>query len=115
MCSFGFEDGISQPAVEGFNMKPLPGQPTVPPGTILMGREGDTLIDKRPSWALDGSILAFRHFSQLVPEFNTFLSKNALKDPGLTPEQGSEFLAARLMGRWKSGQFLLMRSCALDR
>jgi len=54
---------------------------------------------------VDGSFLAFRFLFQLVPEFNKFLKDNALKVPGLTPEQGSELLGARLVGRWKSGKY----------
>ncbi|MCJ1393012.1 hypothetical protein MMC18_005884 [Xylographa bjoerkii] len=96
---FGFLDGISQPAVQGFDTNPNPGQEIVPPGTILLGREGDTVT--RPSWALDGSFISFRYLFQLVPEFNAFTKANAI--PGLPVEQGSELLGARLVGRWKSG------------
>ena len=100
--SFGFLDGISQPAVAGVDTKPTPGQETVPQGIILMGRDGDP-VATRPSWALDGSLLAFRYLPQLVPEFDSFLERNPLSVPGLSPAQGSELLGARLVGRWKSG------------
>ncbi|MCJ1403005.1 hypothetical protein MMC11_006227 [Xylographa trunciseda] len=96
---FGFLDGISQPAVQGFDTNPNPGQETVPAGIILLGREGDTVT--RPSWALDGSFISFRYLFQLVPEFNEFTKANAI--PGLPVEQGSELLRSRLVGRWKSG------------
>ena len=107
-CSFGFLDGISQPAVAGFDTKPNPGQETVHQGVALIGREGDISLSTkapipRPSWALDGSLLAFRYLFQLVPEFNTFLKKNPL-NVGIPPDQGSELLGARLVGRWKSGK-----------
>lgn len=102
---FGFLDGISQPAVQHVDNTPNPGQETVRQGIILLGREGDTPnvpgVSTRPPWALDGSFLAFRYLFQLVPEFNLFLKKNPL--PGLPPDQGSELLGARLVGRWKSG------------
>ncbi|KAI0788099.1 hypothetical protein C8Q74DRAFT_655494 [Fomes fomentarius] len=105
---FGFLDGISQPAVQGFDSKPNPGQETVPQGAILCGREGDvvagtTQVVPRPDWAVDGSFLALRYLFQLVPEFNTFLKNNPIRSTGLTPEQGSALLGARLVGRWKSG------------
>ena len=107
--SFGFLDGISQPAVQDFDTNPNPGQETVPQGAILCGRAGD--IDAatkatiaRPPWALDGSLIAFRYLFQLVPEFNTFLKNNPIKSEGLPPAQGSELLGARLVGRWKSGK-----------
>jgi len=96
---FGFLDGISNPAIENVDLTPFPGQETVRQGIILLSRNGDPTT--RPSWALDGSFLAFRYLFQLVPEFNDFLSKNAI--PGLTPEDGAAFLGARLVGRWKSG------------
>ncbi|KAJ7731151.1 fungal peroxidase [Mycena maculata] len=97
---FGFQDGISNPAVTGF-VSPLPGQAAVAPGTILLGEDGDTVA--RPAWAQDGTFLVFRQLSQLVPEFNKFLTDNPIDEPGLTPEQGSDLLGARMIGRWKSG------------
>ena len=80
--------------------KANPGQQVVSPGVILLG-EKDDQNSSRPKWALNGSFLAFRHLSQKVPEFNSFLEKNAI--PGLPPKDGAELLGARLMGRWKSG------------
>jgi deferrochelatase/peroxidase EfeB len=44
----------------------------------------------------------FRQLQQLVPEFNKFLTDNPLDVDELTPEQGSELLGARMVGRWKS-------------
>lgn len=106
--SFGFLDGISQPAIEGIDTNPNPGQETVRQGIILLGRDGDGTTG-RPSWAIDGSFLALRYLFQLVPEFNNFLKGNALTGNGLTPDQGSELLGARLMGRWKSGKLSHLR------
>ena len=103
-CSFGFLDGISQPAIKDVDTNPDAGQEIVPQGTILLGREGDATPTgpiTRPSWALDGSFLAFRYLFQLVPEFDTFLKQNPI--PGPPPNEGSELLGARLVGRWKSG------------
>ncbi|KAJ7201686.1 fungal peroxidase [Mycena pura] len=98
---FGFLDGISNPAVKGYE-SPVPGQAVVEPGTLLLGETGDTV--KRPAWAKNGSFLVFRQLKQLVPEFNKFLTDNPIVKPGvLTPQQGSDLLGARMMGRWKSG------------
>ena len=104
LLSFGFLDGISQPAVKDLDTKPNPGQETVRQGVILCGREGDVVAGTetaftRPAWALDGSFLAMRYLFQLVPEFNNFLEKNADPASGLT----ADLLGARLVGRWKSG------------
>ena len=119
MSSFGFLDGISQPAVQGVDNNPLPGQETVRQGIILLGREGDTPnvegVTVRPPWALDGSFLAFRHLFQLVPEFNAFLKQNPIPIPGLTREEGSVLLGARFTGRWKSGTQSLMLVVKADR
>ncbi|KAF8139337.1 DyP-type peroxidase [Mycena galopus ATCC 62051] len=97
---FGFLDGISNPTVGGFQ-SPKPGQALVLTGEILVGETGDDV--PRPDWAKDGSFLVFRQLKQLVPEFNKFLADNPINEPGLTPEQGSELLGARMVGRWKSG------------
>ncbi|KAJ9618693.1 hypothetical protein H2203_008897 [Taxawa tesnikishii (nom. ined.)] len=112
---FGFNDGLSQPAVKDVDTKPVPGQETVRQGVILLGREGDDGVAPpgttapgvtRPPWAIDGSFLAFRYLRQLVPEFDAFLEQNALKVPHpIAPGDptGAELLGARLVGRWKSG------------
>ncbi|KAG4442509.1 hypothetical protein IFR05_002009 [Cadophora sp. M221] len=95
---FGFADGIAQPAVDGVPTVVHRGADTVHQGVILVGRGGDTLEKLRPSWALDGSFLAFRKLKQNVPEFQKFLDDQAV-ETGLT----SELLGAKLVGRWKSG------------
>ncbi|QRV75637.1 Dyp-type peroxidase family [Ceratobasidium sp. AG-Ba] len=98
---FGWEDGISNPAIKSV-VDPLPGQRVIPPGVLLLGTEEDP-GQNRPAWAVEGSFLAFRQLSQLVPEFHDFLDKNPIVLPGLDPKKGSELLGARLVGRWKSG------------
>ena len=95
-------DGISQPAVKGIDTDPNPGQETIRQGIMLLGRDGDDVAAQRPSWALDGSFLAFRYLFQLVPEFNQFLTDHPLDVGTLTPKEGSELLGARMVGRWKS-------------
>ncbi|KAJ6501276.1 fungal peroxidase [Mycena vulgaris] len=98
---FGYLDGISNPAVKGFQ-SPLPGQAVVPAGEIILGETGDSVT--RPSWAKDGSFLVFRQLKQLVPEFNKFVTDNPIRAPGIrTQQQGSDLLGARMIGRWKSG------------
>lgn len=98
---FGFLDGISNPVVTDLAPQPLPGQSIIPDGIILLGRDGDP-VNTRPSWAQDGSFLVrdwlschhrnaslttipttlkvFRKLQQFVPEFNAFLTKNALQN-----------------------------------
>ena len=102
--SFGFLDGISQPAVQGFDTNPNPGQETIPQGAMLCGRDNDVDAQTgapvtRPPWALDGSFLTLRYLFQLVPEFTNFLKESADPLHGFT----ADLIGARLMGRWKSG------------
>ncbi|KAF7323737.1 Fungal peroxidase [Mycena kentingensis (nom. inval.)] len=103
---FGYADGISNPAIQGFDtaskgQPPFPGQAVVPPGEILLGNTGDR--NTRPDWTKDGSFLAFRQLKQLVPEFNQFVNANPLPVKGLTKQQQSDLFGARMVGRWKSG------------
>ncbi|KAI1423342.1 hypothetical protein F5Y12DRAFT_757930 [Xylaria sp. FL1777] len=114
---FGFNDGLSQPAVKDVDagVTSEPGEQPVRQGVILLGREGDDGVVipgqsaqpvTRPPWALDGSFLAFRYLKQLVPEFDAFLEANPLDVPfARAPGDptGAELLGARLVGRWKSG------------
>ena len=62
---FGYMDGIAQPAVKGFTTDVRPGQPLIDPGLFLLGEDGDS--SSRPTWAKDGSLMAFRQLQQLVP------------------------------------------------
>ncbi|KAJ7614838.1 dye-decolorizing peroxidase precursor [Roridomyces roridus] len=98
---FGFLDGISNPAIRGFDDNPLPGQARVPPGEILLGEANDNIT--RPAWAKDGSFLVFRQLQQLVPEFHKYLTDNPIVEPHLTRAQGADLLGARMVGRWPSG------------
>jgi deferrochelatase/peroxidase EfeB len=127
--SFGFNDGLSQPAVKGVTteQEAQPGQEFIHQGIALLGREGDNGdVDppqsqppnplERPPWALDGSFLAFRYLRQLVPEFHAFLEANALEVPlPILPgdPNGAELLGARLVGRWPSGMhhYIPPRGC----
>ncbi|KAG8825506.1 hypothetical protein FRC19_011298 [Serendipita sp. 401] len=101
---FGYLDGISQPAIPGFTINPVPGQQLINPGVILTGEPGDTLIASRPAWAKDGSFLVFRQLKQLVPEFDKYLLNNAPAQPSsYSLQDRADLLGARIMGRWKSG------------
>ena len=105
--SFGFLDGISNPAVTGFDTVIQPGPSPVQPGVIVTGKTGDPGLSIRKDWSTEGSFAVFRFLKQLVPEFNEFLIKNPIPEDGnkktLTPAEGSALLGARMVGRWKSG------------
>ncbi|KAB5592132.1 Peroxidase 2 [Ceratobasidium theobromae] len=102
---FGWNDGISNPAIDGL-VKPYAGQTVVEPGVILCRKPGDNVAD-RPEWTTEGSFLVFRQLEQLVPEFHKFLADNPVVLDGLDRERGSELQGARLFGRWKSGASLI--------
>ncbi|KAF8322306.1 peroxidase TAP [Clavulina sp. PMI_390] len=113
---FGFLDGISNPAVQGFSTSTLPGQAVVPNGSILTNRIGDTGVRPLTGWTKDGSFLVFRKLQQFVPEFNAYLNANAVQNAAgtLTTQQGADLLGARMVGRWKSGAPVDLASTADD-
>ena len=49
-------------------------------------------------WMRNGSYMVFRRLEQKVPEFRRFVREQAAR-LGMDPE----LLAARMVGRWKSG------------
>ncbi|KAL0565547.1 hypothetical protein V5O48_016475 [Marasmius crinis-equi] len=100
---FGWVDGITQPAVEGWDTEKTiaPGQMVVKPGVILVGEDGDNV--SRPAWAKSGSFLSWRQLEQLVPEFHRYLNETAFDVPGLTRDESIHLFGSRMVGRWKSG------------
>jgi len=99
---FGFRDGISQPLVRGINddkiakLKDPPHQiPSDPEDFVLSGFE-DNL-----SWVNEGSFLVYRRLQQDVDGFWDFMNSTATS-VGMSPEK----LAAKFVGRWKSGASL---------
>jgi Dyp-type peroxidase family len=116
---FGFKDGISQPGVKGFD-KPnpakseevdgKPGTDLIAAGTFVLGypRDNGTAVSV-PAWMFDGSFLVTRRLSQDVPgfweavlgQFPTVAALAATDDT--TKILSPDALAARLVGRWRSG------------
>jgi Dyp-type peroxidase family len=99
---FGFVDGISQPLInkidndkikerlinkEKFNANSF----------VLSNLKGDL------EWANDGSFMVFRKLKQNVDAFWEFMNKKS-KELNTSPES----LAAKFIGRWKSGAPLLV-------
>ncbi|MFD8015946.1 Dyp-type peroxidase [Streptomyces sp. NPDC058955] len=113
---FGFKDGVSEPGVIGFD-EPDPVKPEyvkghhgtrlIPAGEFVVGLDrvdGDPR--ETPEWADNGSFQVVRRLGQDVPGFWSQVAgqlkvlKNAKVVP---PEATTEWLAARLVGRWRSG------------
>lgn len=99
---FGFADGISRPFIEGQGGEPLPGQgDPVKAGEFVLGYHnelGELARGPGPEalWR-NGTYIALRKIHQRVADFRRYL-----REVGGTPE-GQEWIAAKMMGRWRSG------------
>ncbi|RLV04663.1 peroxidase [Streptomyces griseocarneus] len=98
---FGFRDGISGPHLVGSTDRPLPGQDAVRPGEFLFGYPDESgTPPKGPVpdvLGRNGCYLAFRQLYADVAGFRRYLRDNAR-----SPED-EELLAAKIVGRWRSG------------
>jgi Dyp-type peroxidase family len=103
---FGFRDGISQPAVEGFTVPQQGGvrrgTEIVPADRFVIGAGAD-----RPEVGPDhhGSYMVFAKIEQLVEQFEEFCDESALRikvDLGLD-DVTREAAAALMIGRYKDG------------
>src|SRR5262245_5613573 len=104
---FGFRDRLSQPVIDGTGEVPTPGSgPPIQPGEFFLGyadETGEKPALPKPEWLTrNGSFLAYLRMQEHVGRFRDFLKANAD-----TPE-GQELLAAKLMGRWRSGAPLVL-------
>ena len=104
---FGYRDRMSQPEIEGMGVEPTPGSGApLKPGEFFLGypdENGDIGPLPQPEiLSRNGSFLAYRRLEEHVGAFRSFLRANAA-----TPEE-QELLAAKLMGRWRSGAPLVL-------
>jgi len=104
---FGYRDRLSQPAIEGTGVKPTPGSgPPIKPGEFFLGypdEEGPaTRLPQPEILSRNGSYVAYLKMEEHVGAFRDFLRAH-----GETPEQ-QELIAAKLMGRWRSGAPLVL-------
>jgi deferrochelatase/peroxidase EfeB len=100
--SLGYKDGIGQPAIEGSGVEPLPGQGRpIKAGEFILGYPGEAgvpLAMPQPDvLGRNGTYVGLRKYQSRVGAFNRFLRGNAQ-----TGEE-RELLAAKLVGRWRSG------------
>lgn len=100
--SLGYHDGIDQPPVEGSGVEPLPGQGRpVKAGEFILGYPGESgapLPMPQPDvLGRNGTYVGFRKYQTRVGAFNRFLRANG------STEAERELLAAKLVGRWRSG------------
>src|ERR1700741_1136749 len=104
---FGYRDGLSQPVIEGTGVEPTPGSgPPIKPGEFFLGypdEEGLAAGMPQPEiLSRNGSYVAYLRMQEHVGAFRDFLRQH-----GETPEQ-QELVAAKLMGRWRSGAPLVL-------
>lgn len=110
---FGFKDGMSHPAIEGSGIPGTnPHERPLKPGEFVLGYPDEItetpVIPQPDVLGRNGSYVAFRKLHQRVALFRQFLRRNAS-----TPEE-EELLAAKMMGRWRSGAPLALCPIADD-
>jgi deferrochelatase/peroxidase EfeB len=98
----GYKDGIGKPAIEGSGVEPLPGQGhPIKAGEFILGypgKAGVPLAMPQPDiLGRNGTFVGLRKYQSRVGAFNRFLRENAQTD------EERELLAAKLVGRWRSG------------
>jgi len=99
---FGFKDGISHPAIEGSGI-PGSNPREVPPkaGEFVLGYPDEigkgAQIPEPEILGRNGCYVAFRKLHQRVAAFRQYLKSSA------PDAEAAEFLAAKMMGRWRSG------------
>ena len=104
---FGYCDRLSQPCIEGTCEEPTPNSgPPIKPGEFVLGypdEKGPPVGLPEPEvLSRNGSYVAYLRLEEHVGAFRDFLRQH-----GDTPEQ-QEWVAAKLMGRWRSGAPLVL-------
>ena len=104
---FGYRDRLSQPVIAGTGVEPTPGSgPPIKAGEFFLGypdEDGPPAGLPQPeTLSRNGSYVAYLRMEEHVGAFRDFLRQH-----GETPEQ-QELVAAKLMGRWRSGAPLVL-------
>ena len=104
---FGFRDGIGHPAIEGSGIPGSnPQERPLKAGEFVLGyRDELGGIQKTTPEILgrNGTYVVFRKLHQRVAAFRQYLKANS------TSAADEELLAAKMMGRWRSGAPLALR------
>jgi Dyp-type peroxidase family len=104
---FGFRDGLHNPRVEGSGLHAHPGYgPQVTAGEFVMGYRdelGHMATSPEPEvLRRNGTFLAFRKFHTRVAAFRKYLHEQA------STAEEEELIAAKMVGRWRSGAPLVL-------
>ena len=98
---FGFRDGVSHPAIEGSGIPGTnPREQPLKAGEFVLGYRdelGGVQIPQPEVLGRNGTYIVFRKLHQRVAAFRQYLKMNS------TCPQDEELLAAKMMGRWRSG------------
>jgi Dyp-type peroxidase family len=98
---FGFRDGISHPAIEGSGIPGTnPKEQPLKAGEFVLGYRdemGGIQMTSPEVLGCNGTYIVFRKLRQRVAEFRHYLKANS------TSLEEEELLAAKMMGRWRSG------------
>jgi Dyp-type peroxidase family len=99
---FGYRDCLSQPYIKGIDGEPTPGSgPAVNAGEFFLGYPDEngppSGLPQPEILSHNGSYLAYLRLEEHVGAFRDYLRQH-----GETAEQ-QEWIAAKLMGRWRSG------------
>lgn len=108
---FGFKDGVSQPGVRGFHPADPdnpderlghPGTKIIAPGEFIIGYVSESGAQDSFEWMRDGSFQVFRRLSQDVAGWWAQVTRQRQSLPSDDP-MSADLLAAKLVGRWRSG------------
>lgn len=104
---FGFRDSISQPTVAGSGVDPQPGQErSIAAGEFILGEKSENgaplAMPEPTALGRNGSYVVLRKYESRVGAFNDFVRAQA------NPGEDEEKLAAKMVGRWRSGAPLVL-------
>ena len=99
---FGYRDRLSQPVIAGSGDEPTPGSGSpLKAGEFILGYPDESgpgpALPQPEILSRNGSFMAYRRLEEHVGRFREFL-----REHGSTPAE-QELVAAKLMGRWRSG------------
>ncbi|AQA03597.1 peroxidase [Mycobacterium sp. MS1601] len=104
---FGFRDRLSQPVLKGSGEEPTPGSgDPLEPGEFILGYRDENgppvNLPQPETLSRNGSFMAYRRLREHVGLFRDYLRSHA------EGAEGEELLAAKFMGRWRSGAPLVL-------
>lgn len=113
---FGFHDGFGQPQIAGSGAPEYRGDGTpvgengwepIATGEFILGQPAESgqprAVPLPAALGRNGSFMVYRKMEQDVPKFRAFLRAEAGRLYGSAAPENVERLAAKLVGRWRSG------------